>query len=484
MNANDKLETWKEIANYVGRDLRTVMRWEKERGLPVHCIPGGGRRAVYAFRSEIDAWLLGANQSPPARKPPFPQSVQPPSPISTAGLADESRTDSTAGSAPLPVDRTVSKSNRRPVLSALRVAGLLALMAASVWVVRMFIPKSPHASLNSAIAAPIIPSGIEHWVHVSLINSQSEPVPQGFQQFIAVDSSRYASIESANLQNVAFFNDRGEILRSWMESGNSNLSSHTLYWIQLPDGMPAGKVLNIYMGFAATDRSLFNTTTTGEAPGLSSTYGGFDNGANVFPHYANFEAHSLPAGWYSGETPGGRGEVRIGDGVFIAHSGRGGGTAYLGSNWEVGTQIAEMELLTQQTTRGQEMLFVCSSSPTFFRWTPDSVGYQDMSGLEIESNNAGSPSVRAKATPNPTQSAVIGIEDGIVFANYQPVASVETRICGGDYLATAVNTGFNASFSFDWVRMRVPPPNGIMPAAVFGELESRASQSLEATKIR
>ena len=35
----DKLETWKEIAVYLGRDLRTVMRWEKERSLPVHRLP-------------------------------------------------------------------------------------------------------------------------------------------------------------------------------------------------------------------------------------------------------------------------------------------------------------------------------------------------------------------------------------------------------------------------------------------------------------
>jgi hypothetical protein len=43
---NDRLESWKEIAAYLGRDLRTVMRWEKERSLPVHRVPGGGRAGV------------------------------------------------------------------------------------------------------------------------------------------------------------------------------------------------------------------------------------------------------------------------------------------------------------------------------------------------------------------------------------------------------------------------------------------------------
>ena len=54
---NGLLDSWKEIAAYLGRDLRTVRRWEKTRALPVHRVPGGGRRAVYAYRNEITKWL-------------------------------------------------------------------------------------------------------------------------------------------------------------------------------------------------------------------------------------------------------------------------------------------------------------------------------------------------------------------------------------------------------------------------------------------
>ncbi len=56
---SERLDSWKEIAEHLGRDVRTVRRWEKDRSLPVHRVPGGGRAAVYAFRSEIDAWLKG-----------------------------------------------------------------------------------------------------------------------------------------------------------------------------------------------------------------------------------------------------------------------------------------------------------------------------------------------------------------------------------------------------------------------------------------
>lgn len=56
--ARSRLDSWKEIAGYLGRDVRTVIRWEKDKGLPVHRVPGGKRHAVFAYVVEIDAWLL------------------------------------------------------------------------------------------------------------------------------------------------------------------------------------------------------------------------------------------------------------------------------------------------------------------------------------------------------------------------------------------------------------------------------------------
>ncbi|MEK7409374.1 MAG: hypothetical protein AAB225_30280, partial [Acidobacteriota bacterium] len=52
----ERLESWKEIAVYLNRDTRTVQRWEHDKGLPVHRLPGGSRAGVYALKSELDAW--------------------------------------------------------------------------------------------------------------------------------------------------------------------------------------------------------------------------------------------------------------------------------------------------------------------------------------------------------------------------------------------------------------------------------------------
>ncbi len=52
-----RLNGWKDIANHVGKGVRTVQRWEKVYGLPVHRLGEEGGEIVFAFRDEVDAWL-------------------------------------------------------------------------------------------------------------------------------------------------------------------------------------------------------------------------------------------------------------------------------------------------------------------------------------------------------------------------------------------------------------------------------------------
>jgi Tfp pilus assembly protein PilF len=67
-----RLDTWKEIATYFGRDERTVRRWEAMRGLPVHRVPGGAGGTVYAFEAELAAWLRGHPEGGESEKKPAP----------------------------------------------------------------------------------------------------------------------------------------------------------------------------------------------------------------------------------------------------------------------------------------------------------------------------------------------------------------------------------------------------------------------------
>jgi tetratricopeptide (TPR) repeat protein len=73
-----RLDSWKEIAAHLGRRVRTVQRWEKEEGLPVHRLPHRRRGTVYALPQELDAWWAkravtsgsAAESAPPARERP------------------------------------------------------------------------------------------------------------------------------------------------------------------------------------------------------------------------------------------------------------------------------------------------------------------------------------------------------------------------------------------------------------------------------
>jgi TolB-like protein/Flp pilus assembly protein TadD len=72
----DRLDSWKEIAAYLNRDVTTVQRWEKREGMPVHRHLHDRLGSVYAFGSELDAWVesrrLRLEEEEKARRPETP----------------------------------------------------------------------------------------------------------------------------------------------------------------------------------------------------------------------------------------------------------------------------------------------------------------------------------------------------------------------------------------------------------------------------
>jgi TolB-like protein/Flp pilus assembly protein TadD len=52
-----RLESWGEIASYLRRDIRTVQRWERNLGLPIHRLAVGKQSSVFAYPSELDKWF-------------------------------------------------------------------------------------------------------------------------------------------------------------------------------------------------------------------------------------------------------------------------------------------------------------------------------------------------------------------------------------------------------------------------------------------
>ncbi len=61
-DSDRRLDGWKAIAGYFRRDRTTVMRWARERELPVHRLPGGKQGSVFAYEHELAAWAGRAEQ--------------------------------------------------------------------------------------------------------------------------------------------------------------------------------------------------------------------------------------------------------------------------------------------------------------------------------------------------------------------------------------------------------------------------------------
>jgi len=55
---NDVLKSWKEIAAYIDRDIRTCQRWEKELRLPILRISARRKASIFAYKTELDQWFV------------------------------------------------------------------------------------------------------------------------------------------------------------------------------------------------------------------------------------------------------------------------------------------------------------------------------------------------------------------------------------------------------------------------------------------
>ncbi|HLJ73309.1 MAG TPA: hypothetical protein VKU62_01895, partial [Thermoanaerobaculia bacterium] len=64
---DEQLDSWKEIAAYLKRDVTTVQRWEKREAMPVHRHLHEKLGSVYAYKSELDDWARERKVAQPAR---------------------------------------------------------------------------------------------------------------------------------------------------------------------------------------------------------------------------------------------------------------------------------------------------------------------------------------------------------------------------------------------------------------------------------
>jgi hypothetical protein len=172
-----RLESWKEIAAYLGRQVRTVQLWEKSEGLPVHRLPHKSRSSVFAYAHELDLWRARQaasvlEEAPPSRPPADPEPPRPPAPawrgrlaaaailLAVMGLSWLAARVLRRGSAPAPLPLT-----RRYFAKAGRAGGSVRLIPTPALGGQEYLTLSPDgkellaAATDGTVQRIAIPSG-------------------------------------------------------------------------------------------------------------------------------------------------------------------------------------------------------------------------------------------------------------------------------------------------------------------------------------
>jgi TolB-like protein/Tfp pilus assembly protein PilF len=145
-----RLDSWKAIAEYLGREVRSVQRWEKTRGLPVRRVPGEKGGVVFAYTRELDQWLH-------SRSPILPERPEEGETAASDASDSEERVSDLESKAtrrtPKPEEPAVAagRSGRRVVIA---VIGTSILLVASVaYLGRHLSRQSASAATGRAILA-------------------------------------------------------------------------------------------------------------------------------------------------------------------------------------------------------------------------------------------------------------------------------------------------------------------------------------------
>jgi len=119
---------------------------------------------------------------------------------------------------------------------------------------------------------------------IIIFNNQNVSTPNPYQQEITLNETEYngSLIYNGNFANFEFTYENGSVIPSWIQENNSN---NLIIWLKL-DSINAFSSITIYLDIFSKDFNMLGNGI-GEAPGLTSIYGEYDNGNSVFTVYIN-----------------------------------------------------------------------------------------------------------------------------------------------------------------------------------------------------
>ena len=335
---------------------------------------------------------------------------------------------------------------------------------------------------NNAVKAASVPTGIVYSIPIILTNTQFVATPAPFQQMITVNSATYSSLEASNLQNIEFYDSIGNIIPSWLESGNSASSTNTIYWLNIANGIPASSSITIYMGFNSPTINVFNDQNVGEAPTLSPIYGEYDNGAKVFAFYDNFAGSTLNSQWSLTSTGG---SYSVNNGLTI--DGVNGDWESIASNQQFNPQSQVFDSCAYFTT-----LVGFVSPYVGLGWNPPGTHYpqyllsdtianqytlynhNEVSGATTATLGGSTTSYQIWSLWADTSSSFLTLNYGATVLNSNGFEAMTSSRIG------MAQQSVNGEDKVQWVRLRALPANGIMPTI---SINSQPQQTTPPTTI-
>ncbi|HEV3315397.1 MAG TPA: hypothetical protein VG488_00460 [Candidatus Angelobacter sp.] len=148
----DRLDSWKDIASHLRRDVRTVIRWEKEKALPVHRVRGGKRQAIFAYKHELDAWL---EEGDSAVQTATPVQIATPETAAATSMAAKEEELPTLQAIPDPGHKNSAVPAKRRFKWILLAVGVC--IVSLIWVFSFF-PRTP-AAVRIARFEPLTDDG-------------------------------------------------------------------------------------------------------------------------------------------------------------------------------------------------------------------------------------------------------------------------------------------------------------------------------------
>ncbi|MEM0201174.1 MAG: hypothetical protein QXD23_02100 [Candidatus Micrarchaeaceae archaeon] len=315
-----------------------------------------------------------------------------------------------------------------------------------------------------------------NYISVNVINSQSAATGTNFQQMIYFDPSSYSSYEASNLGNIRFYYGNNE-LYSWCESGCTSTSSNAIFWINTNS-------LSIGADSYATVNMIFEPTSTnydgvyaGEAPQLSSTYAQYDNGANVFDFYDNFEGTTINTALWSVVSGG---TAIVNNGLNGIQNGGSPVSITSVNTYNPNNEVLDANANVMGFAGGlfhaigiyngasgiTESWIIDGSNPNYYYLD----NYNGANGNSISFNPT-------YPTLSPTTN--------YVFSNWESSTESYATVNYGTAISnpndfrqiTSANIGlkqFSTSYALNiqWIRLRKIPPNAIMPSFQFSSVES------------